>query len=534
MPILDQIPWLSILVFWPLVGMIIILFMRNESAIKSFAVWWSVVPCIITTYLWFAYVAGGGSGFQFVERAPWIPQLGITYNLGVDGISLPLLWMSTIMTTVALAYSRNVINTRVKEYFALFLLLEMGMLGVFVSLDMFLFYVFWEIGLVPMYFLIGVWGGARREYAAIKFFLYTLAGSVFMLLAIIAVYFRTGTFNILDAAALAPFAGEPVLQILVFLGFFLAFAIKVPMFPFHTWLPDAHVEAPTAGSVVLAAVLLKLGTYGFVRISLPMFPEAFNLLAIPIALLALIGIIYGALVAMAQWDFKKLIAYSSVNHMGYVMLGLAASAYLLPYIGEGGLGGENRAAYANTAAAGVNGAVYEMLAHGFITGALFLMVGLLYDQRTHTRDLKRYGGLFGLVPKYAGFLILFAMASLGLPGLMGFVAEFLIFRGAFPAGSWITVFALLGVLGIIFTAALFLWKVIQLILLGPPAPEWAEGEHKLLDLTRREVWILAPMMLATVIFGIFPGLLLNLINPSTLDILASASNVAVALAPFLR
>ncbi len=534
MNILDTIPWLTILVFWPLLGMLIVLFGRmSEPSIKSFAVAWSIVPAVIATALWIGYAMSIG-GIQFEERAAWIPQLGITYNIGVDGLSLPLVWMTTIMTTISLVYSARVINTRVRDYFAMFLLLEVGMLGVFVALDLFLFYVFWEIGLVPMYFLIGIWGGPRREYAAIKFFLYTLAGSVFMLLAIIAVYFSTGTFNILDAAALGPFKGALTFQMLAFVGFFLGFAIKVPMWPFHTWLPDAHVEAPTAGSVILAAVLLKLGTYGFVRICLPMFPEAFAALSIPIAFLAFTGIVYGALVAMAQWDFKKLIAYSSVNHMGYVMLGLAAAAYLLPSIQDTSLPLEQRTAYFNTAAAGVNGAVFEMLAHGFITGALFLMVGLIYDERTHTRDLKRFGGLFGLVPKYAAFLIFFAMASLGLPGLMGFVAEFFIFRGAFPAGGMMTLFATLAVLGIIFTAAFFLWKVIQMILLGPPNPEWAHGEHRLVDLNRREVQILVPLALATLVFGLFPSLLLNMINATTVAILGGAANVTVALSQLVR
>jgi NADH-quinone oxidoreductase subunit M len=522
---MDQIPLLSMITLLPLVGMIIVLFMRDDERVKTFAIAWSLIPTVLSTILWFAYSATPG-GLQFRELAPWIPQININYHVGVDGLSVPLIWMSTILTTISLVYSAQVIKMRVREYFALFLLLETGMLGVFVSLDLFLFYVFWEIGLVPMYFLIGVWGGPRREYAAIKFFLYTLAGSVFMLLAIIGVYFATGTFDIPGAIALGPFREAPVLQILAFLGFFLGFAIKVPMFPFHTWLPDAHVEAPTAGSVILAAVLLKLGTYGFVRISLPMFPEAFHTLAIPIAFLAFTGIVYGALVAMAQWDFKKLIAYSSVNHMGYVMLGLAAAAYLLPEMRDPGIPQAQRVAALNTASAAVNGAVFEMLAHGFITGALFLLVGLIYDERTHTRDLKRFGGLFGIVPKYAGFLIFFSMASLGLPGLMGFVAEFLIFRGAFPAGGAITIFAALSVLGIVFTAAFFLWKVIQLILLGPPNPEWAV-EHPLKDLTRKELWTLLPLAAATLIFGIYPRVLLDPINQATVAILSNASGGAV-------
>ena len=525
---LDVIPWLSIIVFWPLVGMLILLFVRMpNAAIKRFAIGWSLLPTVVSVALYIAYLMGQVGGMQFQEFFPWIPSVGINYHIGVDGISLPLIVMSTFMTTISLVYSARVIDTRVREYFALFLLLETGMLGVFVALDLILFYVFWEIGLVPMYFLIGVWGGPRREYAAIKFFLYTLAGSVLMLLGMIAVYFATGTFDILRAIEAGPFKNNLPLQIAVFIGFFLAFAIKVPMWPFHTWLPDAHVEAPTAGSVILAAVLLKLGTYGFVRIPLPMFPEAFSRLAIFIAVLAFIGIVYGALVAMAQWDFKKLIAYSSVNHMGYVMLGLAAAAFLVPQIS--GASGEDRVSMINTATAGINGAVYEMLAHGFITGALFLMVGLIYDQRTHTRDLKRFGGMFATLPRYAGFLIFFAMASLGLPGLMGFVAEFLIFRGSFPAGGTITIITLFAVLGIVFTAAFFLWKVIQLILLGSPNPEWTEGEHKLQDLTRSETWILGPIAACTLLFGVVPGILLVAINASSLNILAQASNVQIAL-----
>jgi NADH-quinone oxidoreductase subunit M len=494
-------PILTLITFVPLIGMILVLFLNDELLIKRTSVVVSLIPLVLSAVLWVGYA--GQTGIQFEEQVPWIPSIGVSYHMGVDGFSVPLIFLTTLLSTLSLYYSSFTIFNRVKEYFALFLLLETGMLGVFVSLDLFLFYVFWEVGLVPMYFLIGVWGGPRREYAAIKFFLFTLAGSVLMLLAIIAVYFNTGSFDIIAAAQAKPFAGNLPFQVAAFLGFFFAFAIKVPMFPFHTWLPDAHVEAPTAGSVILAGILLKLGTYGFVRVAMPFFPKAFQALAIPIVFLAFTSIVYGALVAMAQWDFKKLIAYSSVNHMGYVMLGLSAAAFARPQL--------NDAAMRDTAAIAINGATLEMFAHGIITGALFLMVGVLYE-RAHVRDFRDFGGLANNIPRYAAFLTVFALGSLGLPGLIGFVAEFQVFRGALPI---LPLFAALSVLGIVVTAAFFLWKVIQQILLGPLNERWTG----LPDMTRAEVITLAPLVVIMVLFGIYPRPILDIINTATVTLL---------------
>ncbi|HET8679385.1 MAG TPA: NADH-quinone oxidoreductase subunit M, partial [bacterium] len=436
----------------------------------------------------------GKTGMQLEERYLWIPGIGINYHLGIDGLSLPLIILTTLLTVLSIVYSWR-IDLRVKEYLFLFLLLETGMLGVFLSLDFFLFYVFWEVSLVPMYFLIGIWGGPRREYAAIKFFLYTLIGSLAMLLAILLLYFNAEprTFSMLELIRQQPLARVPGLAALAFWGFFLSFAIKVPMWPFHTWLPDAHVEAPTAGSVILAAILLKLGTYGFVRVSLPMLPEAFKLYAPIVAVLALIGIVYGALVAMAQPDLKKLVAYSSVNHMGYVMLGIAAAA--------AAVGDATKAAAATTA---LNGAVFEMIAHGIITGALFLIVGVIYDYRAHTRGVDDFGGLGANLPVYTGITTIAMLASLGLPALMGFVAEFLIFVGSFGIFPWFTGVSLLGVL---FSAAMFLWTV-QRIFLGPLNQRWAA----LPDIDRREAISLVPLTALMVVFGIYPRPLLDVIN----------------------
>jgi len=488
---------LTLITFIPLLGALAVLTIPKEKAgaIKWTALIFSLPPLVLSIILWLGYDSSN-SGMQYVINLPWIKALNVHYYMGVDGISIPMIFLTALLTTLCLIYSW-IINERPKEYFALFLFLETGMLGVFASLDLFLFYIFWEISLVPMYFLIGIWGGPRREYAAIKFFLYTLVGSVAMLLAIIGVYFYTPshTFSIPLAIQELPFKGNLGLQSLAFLAFFLAFAIKVPMWPFHTWLPDAHVEAPTAGSVILAGILLKLGAYGFIRISLPMLPEAARHFSGVIAILALISIIYGALVAMAQKDMKKLIAYSSVNHMGYVMLGIAAASAITGHVAD------------KTMA--LSGAMLQMFSHGLITGSLFLLVGVIYE-RTHNRDLSQFGGLGAKIPVYAGLLSFAAFASLGLPALAGFISEFLIFRGAFSIYMVIT---MLAGIGIVINAAYLLWMV-QRVLMGPLNPKWKDVP----DADRREVISLAPLMALTIFVGILPAFLINTFNNSLMAV----------------
>lgn len=424
-------------------------------------------------------------GFQFQERHSWIPQIGVQYLLGVDGISVSMVILTLLLSFLACIGSFG-IKERRKEYYFLYLLLVTGMLGTFLALDLFFFYVFWEVVLVPMYFLIGIWGGPRKEYAAIKFFLYTLAGSLFMLLGILALYFHASphTFDMLELGKLTY---PRLFQQLVFLALFLGFAIKVPIWPFHTWLPDAHVEAPTPISVLLAGVLLKMGTYGFFRISYPLLPEGAVWFQPYLGILAVIGIIYGGFVALAQKDFKKMVAYSSVSHMGFVLLGLAAFTI-----------------------DGFNGALLQMFNHGTITGGLFLLVGVLYD-RSHTRDLDRFGGLGVKMPVYSGILIFFSLASLGLPGLSGFVSEFLCLLGMFPVYRW---FVILSCLGIIL-AATYLLYMIQRVLLGPLNPKW----NDLSDINAREIFTLVPLMIPILLIGVYPKIVLNYITPALASLL---------------
>ena len=470
---------LSLIIFLPLVGALFILFVPQEHVrlARKIALLATGAVLALSIYLVTQFDISQGAQIQFVEKSIWIAPFNIWYFVGVDGLSIALVFLTALLGFIA-ALASGGIQQRQKEYYVLYLLLMTGMTGTFLALDFFLFYIFWEVVLIPMYFLIGIWGGPRREYAAIKFFLYTLLGSVLMLVAILVMYFTSQphSFNMLEIAQVSG-QFDLRLQILLFLAFYLAFAIKVPVFPFHTWLPDAHVEAPTPISVILAGVLLKMGTYGLVRIAWPMFPQAVNYFAFSLAVLGAIGIVYGACVAMAQTDFKKMIAYSSVSHMGFVILGLASRNI-----------------------AGVNGAILEMFNHGIITGGMFLLVGVLYD-RAHTRELNRFGGLSGTMPVYAFFLTFCSLASLGLPGLSGFVGEFLSLAGGFGAYQWVTVVA---ALGLIITAVYFLY-MIQRVLLGPANISGA----KYPDMNITEVWSLVPLAVIIVVVGFYPNSVLQ-------------------------
>ncbi len=483
-----EFPYLSSLIFVPIFGMVVVMLLpkENHKAIRWTATIISLVPMLVTFWLtWDYFVNFSGSAAMAYQEGPysWIPSLNVQYFLGVDGISVPMLFLTGLLSTLSLLGSFGITN-RVKEYFAFFLLLEAGMMGVFVALDFFLFYVFWEIMLVPMYFLIGVWGGPRKEYAAIKFFLYTLFGSIFMLVSILILYFTSEphTLNMMTLIETCPTLSHS-LQMVCFIFFFISFAIKVPVWPFHTWLPDAHVEAPTAVSVILAGVLLKMGTYAMLRVSWPMFPDALRTLSFWIAILGVIAIIYGALVSMAQKDLKKLVAYSSVSHMGYCMLALAAFSSVTA----------------------IAGCMFQMVSHGLITGALFLLVGVLYD-RAHTREIAAFGGIGAKLPVYSGIMIFFSMAALGLPGMSGFVSEFMIFVGAFGALSKVLVG--ISVLGVVLGAA-YMLRMVQRIFLGEfDMAKWGG----LTEINFREIVTVAPLMVLTVAIGVYPAPLSNLMR----------------------
>ncbi|MEW6047958.1 MAG: NADH-quinone oxidoreductase subunit M [Bacillota bacterium] len=498
---------LSALVFAPLVGSLILMLLprENKQLLRRVALAASLVPVALVAIIW-ARFDTTAQGMQFVERAPWIPSVGIQYYLGVDGISFPMLIVTALITTLAILVSFN-IEDRVKEFMALMLLLETGMLGVFVALDYFLFYIFWELVLVPMYFIIGIWGGPRREYAAIKFFIYTLLASVVMLVGILALYFQggLGTFDMLEIAEKARLS--PTAQYWIFLLFFFGFAVKVPIFPFHTWLPDAHVEAPTGGSMLLAGVLLKMGTYGFYRISYPTLPDAAKAFAVVMAVLGVINIVYGALVAMAQRDFKKMVAYSSISHMGFVLLGLAAMTSM-----------------------SMAGGLFVMVSHGLISPMMFFFAGTVIYERTHTRMLDEMSALFTRMPVAATLLAFAAFANLGLPGLSGFAGEFFTLTGAYQVMAG---FVWVAVVGMVLTAAYHLWMMNR-ILMGDASVHAAShgsaqlaghGSHggaghgvlaaiRLPDLTLREAIVSAPLVAFIVLFGVAPSTLLNLFNPS--------------------
>jgi NADH-quinone oxidoreductase subunit M len=470
---------LSLILFTPLAGLLVLILLpgNNKNLIRIWANLVGLAGFFISLPLVRRF-QNAAPGFQFEEKLDWIPALGAHYHIGIDGISLLLIMLTTLMGFLAILCSWSAIQDRVKEYYAMFLLLQAGMIGVFISLDFFLFYIFWELVLVPMYFIIGVWGGPRKLYAAIKFFLYTLAGSVLMLLGILTLYFRHYeqfhfySFEIADLMRVSMPLGT---QQLVFWAFFIGFAIKVPMFPFHTWLPDAHVEAPTAGSVILAAVLLKMGTYGFLRFSLPLLPQASKDLKIVqiLAVLSIIGIIYGALVSLMQSDWKKLIAYSSVSHLGFCTLGIFS---LNPN--------------------GIAGSVLQQINHGISTGMLFLIIGVIYERR-HTREISEYGGLAHVMPRFAKIFAFAMLSSAGLPLLNGFVGEFTIMQGAFEANRLWAVFA---VTGVIFGAAYLLW-LYQRTMLG----QVTNGKNLTIpDMNFREMAVFAPLIVWAIWIGVYP------------------------------
>jgi NADH-quinone oxidoreductase subunit M len=483
---------LSVVVWLPLVGALFVLMAPRDDpgAARLYALIVSLLTFLFSLALWAGF-RDGSADFQFIEQHRWIPDFGIQYILGVDGVSLFLVLLTTFLTPVVVLYSFGDVTTRVKEYFFFLLMLETGMLGAFVAIDLFLFYVFWELMLVPMYFIIGVWGGPRRIYASLKFLIYTLTASLLMLVAILYLVKAhasagTVTFDLRQLYGTTLTATE---QLWLFAAFALAFAVKVPMFPLHTWLPDAHVEAPTGGSVILAGVLLKLGTYGFLRFAMPLFPDAM-LAATPLILaLAVVGILYGAAVAMVQPDMKKLVAYSSVSHLGFVMLGLFA---------------------VNTT--GIAGAIYQMLNHGLSTGALFLLVGMIYERR-HTRAIAEFGGLWRPMPRYAAIFLVVMFSSVGLPGLNGFVGEFLILLGAFRVQP---LAAGLATGGLVLGAVYMLWMY-QRVIFGPIRDKANEALH---DLSARELAVLAPVVAMIVAMGVYPRPFLRVMEPSVTALVA--------------
>ncbi|RIY03691.1 NADH-quinone oxidoreductase subunit M [Aureimonas flava] len=483
-------PILSTVTFAPLVGVLIILFTRDDSElarrnIRIVALLVTIFTFLLSLFIWIGFDKSA-AGFQMVEEAEWLSG-GIAYRMGVDGISMLFVILTTFLMPICILASRDSITVRVKEYMIAFLVLETLVVGVFCALDIVLFYLFFEGSLIPMFLIIGVWGGKRRVYASYKFFLYTFLGSVLMLVAIMAMYWTAGTTSIPELLA---YNFPAQMQTWLWIAFFASFAVKMPMWPVHTWLPDAHVEAPTAGSVILAGILLKLGGYGFLRFSLPMFPLASADFAPFVFVLSVVAIIYTSLVALMQEDIKKLIAYSSVAHMGFVTMGIFA---------------------ANEQ--GVQGAIFQMLSHGLISGALFLCVGVVYD-RMHTRDIAAYGGLVNRMPAYAAMMLLFTMGNVGLPGTSGFVGEFMTLMGVFRVNSWVAIFAATGV---ILSAAYALW-LFRRVILGPLVKDSLKA---ILDLTPREKVLLYPLAVLTVFFGVYPMPVFNVTTASVDQLLSS-------------
>ncbi|WP_372622081.1 NADH-quinone oxidoreductase subunit M [Falsiroseomonas sp.] len=483
-------PILSLVTFLPLAGAFIILMVRGEEEVVArnarwTALWTSLITLALSLILW-ARFDQSSAEFQFVERATWLPEYGVAYHMGVDGISVLFVLLSTLLTPLCILASWESVQTRVREYMVAFLVLESMMVGMFCALDFVVFYIFFEAVLIPMFLIIGVWGGARRVYAAFKFFLYTLAGSLLMLLAILAVWYHVGTT---DIPTLMTTAFPPAMQFWLFLAFLVSFAVKVPMWPVHTWLPDAHVEAPTAGSVILAGVLLKMGAYGFLRFSLPMLPIASAEFAPLIFALSVVAVVYTSLVALAQEDMKKLIAYSSVAHMGIVTLGIFTFTQQ-----------------------GLSGALFTMLAHGVVSGALFLCVGVLYD-RVHSREIARYGGIAKVMPAYALVLMLFTMASVALPGTANFPGELLVIVGAFKVNPWV---ALGAATGMILGAAYMLY-LYRRVAFGKIT---RDDLRSLLDLSPREYATFAPLILLTLWMGVYPSSFLNFFEASVANLVA--------------